>query len=86
MKNAAIGNIDHSGIEALRKERELPKGWSWHCLVDVAKWGSSGTPSRSHPEYNNGTIPWIKTGELGNGDITGTEEHISEEALADSSA
>ena len=41
---------------------ELPAGWKWCRLGEVADWGSGGTPSRKNPEYYNGSIPWIKTG------------------------
>jgi type I restriction enzyme S subunit len=55
-------------------------------LEDVAIWSSGGTPSRSNPSYYTGTIPWIKTGELGVRTIRDTEEHISESAIQASSA
>lgn len=65
---------------------ELPDGWENALLADVADWGSGGTPSRTHSEYYGGTIPWIKTGELGEGLITDTEERITDLGLQNSSA
>ena len=65
---------------------EVPMGWETTTLGDVARWGSGGTPSRRNPEFFNGSIPWIKTGELGDKFISGTEEHISEDAIKKSSA
>ena len=65
---------------------ELPEGWEWVRLGGVAEWGSGGTPSRKHPEYYEGSIPWIKTGELNDGYINETEEHITEDAIQHSSA
>lgn len=48
---------------------------------------SGGTPSRSRSEYwENGTIPWLKTGELNDGIVHGAEEKITKEGLANSSA
>lgn len=47
---------------------------------------SGGTPSRSRPEYFEGRIPWVKSGELSSGVVTTCEEKITEEALANSSA
>lgn len=64
----------------------LPNGWVRATLEDVAIWSSGGTPSRSNPSYYTGTIPWIKTGELGVRTIRDTEEHISESAIQASSA
>jgi type I restriction enzyme S subunit len=65
---------------------DLPTGWADTTLERVADWGSGGTPSRSHPDYYGGSIPWIKTGELGQGLITDTEEKITQAALDNSSA
>jgi type I restriction enzyme S subunit len=36
-----------------------PKGWAWMLLTDVAQLESGHTPSRNHPEYWDGDIPWI---------------------------
>lgn len=48
---------------------------------------SGGTPSRKNNDfYKNGTIYWIKTQELTNGNIYSAEESITEEALNNSSA
>lgn len=60
--------------------------WKTHCLKDCCKIGSGGTPSRKHPEYYDGKIPWIKTGEINWNDIDYAEEMISKEAIANSSA
>jgi restriction endonuclease S subunit/predicted ATPase len=65
---------------------ELPDGWIYALLADIAQWGSGGTPSRNNPAYYSGSIPWIKTGELGQGTITDTEEKITELGLQNSSA
>ena len=40
-------------------ETELALGWHWTPLVDIARMESGHTPSRSHPEYWDGNIPWI---------------------------
>ena len=65
---------------------KVPENWCWTRLMHVAKWGSGGTPSRRNPAYYEGCIPWIKTGELIDDYIYETEEHISDEAVANSSA
>lgn len=65
---------------------ELPKGWVWTYMGNIAEWGSGGTPSRKHPEYYGGEIPWIKTGELNDSYIYDTSEKITEEAVNQSSA
>ena len=65
---------------------EVPGNWCWTRLKWIAKWGSGGTPSRKNPEYYTGNIPWVKTGELNDGNIYFTEEYITEDALNNSSA
>ncbi len=69
-----------------RRLNPIPPGWAMTTLNEVATWGSGGTPSRKNPNYYNGAIPWIKTGELGPKYIRKTEEHISDEAIQRSSA
>ena len=39
----------------------LPEGWRWTRLTDVARLETGHTPSRKHPEYWGGDIPWIGT-------------------------
>lgn len=72
------------------KETEIgviPEDWEVNKIKDYAETMSGGTPSRQNPEfYTNGTIPWIKTGELGFKYIYSSEEHITELALKKSSA
>lgn len=48
---------------------------------------SGGTPDRKKNEYwKNGTIPWVKTTELQNNEITEIEEFITQKGLDESSA
>ena len=70
----------------MRAESILPLGWCCTSLEKIASWGSGGTPSRNVARYFQGSIPWIKTGELENKFIREAEEHITEEALNNSSA
>lgn len=65
---------------------KLPKGWVWTRLGNIAVWGSGGTPSRKHPEFYNGNIPWVKTGELNDSYIIDTTEKITKTAISHSSA
>lgn len=36
-----------------------PGNWKWEALSDIARLESGHTPSRRHPEYWGGDIPWI---------------------------
>ncbi len=60
--------------------------WKYVRLGDIAKTSSGGTPSRGKPAFYNGTIPFVKSGELGDRVVYETEEAITKEALASSSA
>ena len=55
-------------------------------LGEVCKTTSGGTPSRSKPHYFEGTIPWVKSGELPDGMVIENSEYISDEAISNSSA
>ncbi len=64
----------------------IPENWDASRLGDVAKLESGGTPSRKKREYWNGTVPWLKSGELNDGEIRDTEERITKLGLEKSSA
>lgn len=65
----------------------VPEGWQYEKLGDLVKTTSGGTPSRRKSEYYvNGNIRWIKTKELNDRFIFETEEHITEDAVKNSSA
>ncbi|WP_293735286.1 restriction endonuclease subunit S [uncultured Acinetobacter sp.] len=56
-------------------------------ISTFCKTGSGGTPSRSNNAFfENGTIPWVKSGELKNRYITEVEEYITDLAVEKSSA
>lgn len=78
--------VEKLSFENKKDIYEIPKNWIWVKSETVAKWGSGGTPSRRKPEYYNGSIPWIKTGELRDDIIYDSEEKISEDAIKNSSA
>jgi type I restriction enzyme, S subunit len=42
-----------------RPEKAAPLGWHWTALSDVARLETGHTPSRRHPEYWGGDVPWI---------------------------
>lgn len=63
------------------KPFEIPASWKWIRLGEIGSWASGATPSRSNPDYYNGTIPWLKTGDLNDSYITDTSECITELAL-----
>ena len=60
---------------------EIPDSWEWMRLGNVGEWGAGATPPRSTPEYYDGNIPWLKTGDLNDSYIVKIPETISELAL-----
>lgn len=67
------------------KPIDIPDSWEWVRLGEVGDWGSGATPSRQHPEYYGGDIPWLKTGDLNDGYINEIPEYISQEGFKHSS-
>ena len=60
---------------------EIPESWEWMRVGDVGSWSAGATPSRQHPEYYEGEIPWLKTGDLNDGYITDIPEFVGQLAL-----
>lgn len=77
-------------MQALLTGKRRLKGfsgeWKKVKLRDVCRTFSGGTPSRSHSEYYNGDINWIKSGELNQNYIYDTEETITQIGLNNSTA
>jgi type I restriction enzyme S subunit len=77
------------GLDNSMKEGELgpvPSEWDVVPLGELATLSTGGTPSRNKPEYWNGTVPWVKTGEVDYRVITSSEEYITQEGLDNSAA
>ena len=75
------------GYQTTKFENGIPEGWKVERIGTLYDSTSGGTPSREHEEYfQNGTYPWIKTGELKDCPIIETEESITDEAIKHSSA
>lgn len=73
--------------EDVEFEDGMPKGWGREKIGLHYNTCSGGTPSRTHEEYYaDGTIPWVKTGEIKDNIIIHTDECITEEGIKGSSA
>lgn len=60
----------------------IPTAWAWCKLGWIGDWGAGATPAKGIPEfYTNGTIPWLRTGELNNGIVTDSEIKVTPYAL-----
>ncbi|MDQ8182213.1 restriction endonuclease subunit S [Pelagicoccus sp. SDUM812005] len=89
-RSASDAVIDgRAAIAVGKKERPAPPGWKWVPLLKVARMESGHTPSRSHPEWWGGDIPWIgiKDARDGHGKtILATNQYTNELGLANSAS
>ena len=88
--NKKIGQtvfVNSTEKEIEEKIKKLPKNWKIIKISDYClKMESGSTPSRSENDYwENGNIPWVKSGEVHNNITLETEEFITEKGLAESS-
>ncbi len=65
----------------------LVNDYGWPCMT-ISKACDSifggGTPSKSHPEYYTGTIPWVSPKDMKSTVISDSIDHITEEAVDNS--
>lgn len=96
LKEQRIALINHAVTKGLNDEVEMkdsgiewigdvPEHWGVKKLNYVAKINSGATPDRSNPNYWDGEIPWIKTGEVDYNIIYSAEEYITDEGYKNSS-
>ena len=64
----------------------MKEDWIECDLGTVCFTTSGGTPNRQNKSFYEGNIPWVKSGELDKGIILDSQEHISEDAIKNSSA
>ncbi|MFI5258780.1 MAG: restriction endonuclease subunit S [Candidatus Limnocylindrales bacterium] len=61
-----------------------PRQWQTGTLGDVATFIGGGTPSRSRPEFFDGSICWATSKDMKCHYLEDTEEHITPEAISQS--
>jgi hypothetical protein len=92
MSPRAASNELIPGIAALsvgHPHTTPPEGWQWVRLLDVARLESGHTPSRKHPEYWNGEVPWVSLPDARKHHgrvIHDTTQKTNQEGLANSAA
>jgi type I restriction enzyme S subunit len=65
----------------------MRQGWTWKPLGEVCKTGSGGTPLSSRKEfYEGGTIPWLVSGEVAQGNVREAKNFITAAGLENSAA
>jgi type I restriction enzyme, S subunit len=61
-----------------------PKRWPDMSLGDLVTFVGGGTPSRARAEFFDGSICWATSKDMKNEFLDDTEEHITEQAIAES--
>lgn len=65
----------------------MKQGWEIKKLGDVCETGAGGTPLKAHKDfYLGGTIPWLMSGEVSQGEVFEAKNFITEKGLKNSSA
>ena len=73
----------------LRSSSDLPPGWVWTTLGEIAELVGGGTPSRTTPDFFTGDIVWLTPTEIPKDRISvvsHSKERITAEGLRKSSA
>ena len=62
--------------------RQLPHGWCWTSIDELATVGTGATPRRGNDEYYvGGTIPWVTSGALNEDVVSTATELVTERAV-----
>ncbi|MCL2830446.1 MAG: N-6 DNA methylase [Betaproteobacteria bacterium] len=85
-KIAANGEFNLSG-ERYKEGGNRAHKFPLLKIEDVCSTSSGGTPKSGHaPYYEGGTIPWLRSGEISQGEVFHSEMFITEAGLKNSSA
>jgi type I restriction enzyme S subunit len=90
--SSSLWRVAFQGMTPLSVEAQLrpaPVGWRWNLLSQIARLESGHTPSRYHPEWWGGDVPWLALPDIRAMDgktAYDTSEHTNEDGLANSSA
>jgi type I restriction enzyme, S subunit len=79
----------HAALAVGEIASKPPEGWVWVQLVDIARMESGHTPSRNHPEWWDGSVPWIGIADARDHDgriVHDTLQHTNDDGLANSAA
>lgn len=73
-------------LERSEWPHELPSGWAWSSLSRLGRSMGGGTPNKAIRSFWGGEIPWVSPKDMKVERIHDTADHITEDALAGSSA
>ena len=73
-------------ISEEEKPFDIPENWKWVRIGNIGSWSAGSTPARNNPAYyKDGSIPWLKTGDLDDNYISEVPEYITELAMKETS-
>ncbi len=89
--NSRTGDVilGHASLAVGIPPTPVPEGWQWISLVEIAKMETGHTPSRGHPEWWDGDVPWIGIADARDHherSILKTIQYTNSEGLANSAA
>ncbi|AMV29402.1 Type-1 restriction enzyme EcoKI specificity protein [Gemmata sp. SH-PL17] len=68
----------------MMENKELPNGWAWATVSDLAEVGTGTTPSRDVVAYwKEGSIPWITSSAVNQFSVTEANEKVTSAAIRD---
>ncbi|MEY0234848.1 restriction endonuclease subunit S [Providencia manganoxydans] len=59
----------------------VPEGWKAYSLIDITKWSSGSTPSKSENDFWGGDIPWISAVSMKGIFYSDSDLKVTEKAL-----
>lgn len=62
----------------------VPGNWRWVKLRELGTLKGGGTPSKSRPDFWDGTIPWVSPKDMKVAEINDAQMHVTEAALEES--
>jgi type I restriction enzyme S subunit len=60
---------------------ELPAGWQWAAVGELARVGTGATPKRSNEAFWGGTIPWITSSAVNEPFVDAADQFVTDDAL-----
>ena len=83
-------HIERVGVvfyECVNQRIDMKSGWITKKLGDVCQTGAGGTPLKSRKDYyEGGSIPWLMSGEVSQGEVLQATNFITQKGLENSSA
>ena len=68
------------------KPFDIPENWKWVRIGNIGSWSAGSTPARNNPAYyKDGSIPWLKTGDLDDNYVSEVPEYLTELAMKETS-